>query len=435
MSDTKRVIIGSESDDSLKLELQQLGSKVVAPVALYNSSGVIIDTFTAIISGTVTVSATDLDIRDLTSSDVVTVTGGASQTADVKVSLDGETVTVDTELPASVALSDTLANPTAPAVGGYDLLWDGTQWVRARGDVNGGANIRPYESSSADADDLGNSTATLQGSNGNPIYVRTFGHWFDGSTWDRARGDSTDGLLVNLGANNDVTVTGTITANQGTAGSAEWLVGGGIASGATDSGNPVKIGGIYNSTKPTFIDGQRGDVQITSRGAVTTTLFVNDTGTAITAEADNADNVAASGTGNNLSTVSRLTYFDGSTWDRARGDSTDGLLINLGTNNDVTVSQDSQASLDHGSNLDIDTIAEQITSTSFSAKRGVILRCPLANTGTVYVGNSDVTAGTTAATDGIPIESGESLFLEVNNPNLLYAIGSANNQTIFWLAV
>src|SRR3990167_232812 len=231
MSDTKRVIIGSEADDSLKLELQQLGSKVVAPVALYNSSGVIIDTFTAIISGTVTVSATDLDIRDLTSSDVVTVTGGASQTADVKVSLDGETVTVDTELPASVALSDTLANPTAPAVGGYDLLWDGTQRVRARGDVNGGANIRPYESSSADADDLGNSTATLQGSNGNPIYVRTFGHWFDGSTWDRARGDSTDGLLVNLGANNDVTVTGTITANQGTAGSAEWLVGGGIAYG------------------------------------------------------------------------------------------------------------------------------------------------------------------------------------------------------------
>jgi len=38
------------------------------------------------------VSATDLDIRNLTSTDVVTVTGGAGQTADVKITLDGETI-------------------------------------------------------------------------------------------------------------------------------------------------------------------------------------------------------------------------------------------------------------------------------------------------------------------------------------------------------
>lgn len=43
---------------------------------------------------TTTVTATDLDIRDLTSSDVVTVTGGAGQTADVKVTLDSESVAV-----------------------------------------------------------------------------------------------------------------------------------------------------------------------------------------------------------------------------------------------------------------------------------------------------------------------------------------------------
>lgn len=40
-----------------------------------------------------------------------------------------------------------------------------------------------------------------------------FPWWFDGTTWDRARGSSADGLLVNLGANNDVTVTGTVTAD------------------------------------------------------------------------------------------------------------------------------------------------------------------------------------------------------------------------------
>lgn len=40
--------------------------------------------------------------------------------------------TADTELPAAVALSDALSNPTAPAVGSYGLRWDGTQWTRAQ---------------------------------------------------------------------------------------------------------------------------------------------------------------------------------------------------------------------------------------------------------------------------------------------------------------
>lgn len=42
--------------------------------------------------------------------------------------------------------------------------------------------------------------------NGDVAAVGAFGMWFDGSTWDRALGDSTDGLLVNLGSNNDVSL-------------------------------------------------------------------------------------------------------------------------------------------------------------------------------------------------------------------------------------
>src|SRR3990167_4596069 len=37
--------------------------------------------------------------------------------------------------------------------------------------------------------------------------VMAMGMVFDGSAWDRALGNSTDGALVNLGTNNDVTVT------------------------------------------------------------------------------------------------------------------------------------------------------------------------------------------------------------------------------------
>lgn len=40
--------------------------------------------------------------------------------------------------------------------------------------------------------------------------VYTFGMVFDGTNWDRIQGTSADGVLVNLGANNDVSVTGSV---------------------------------------------------------------------------------------------------------------------------------------------------------------------------------------------------------------------------------
>jgi hypothetical protein len=41
---------------------------------------------------------------------------------------------------------------------------------------------------------------------------------------------------------------------------------GNIASGAADSGNPVKIGGAFNTTQPTVTTGQRVDAQMSARG-------------------------------------------------------------------------------------------------------------------------------------------------------------------------
>lgn len=54
------------------------------------------------------------------------------------------------------------------------------------------------------ADNTSNPTTLSQGA---------MGMVFDGSTWDRMRGDSTNGVLVNLGSNNDVSVTGTVTVS------------------------------------------------------------------------------------------------------------------------------------------------------------------------------------------------------------------------------
>lgn len=94
-----------------------------------------------------------------------------------------------------------------------------------------------------------------------------------------------------------------------------------------------------------------------------------------------------------------------------------------------------QGSLDTGSNLDIDTTAEQVTSTSYPATVGVLFRADADNSGVIYLGNSDVTAGTVAATDGLPLSSGDAIFLQISNANLVYAIGSAVNQKVFFMVV
>lgn len=105
-----------------------------------------------------------------------------------------------------------------------------------------------------------------------------------------------------------------------------------------------------------------------------------------------------------------------------------------GTNNigDVDVLSSVATDYEHGSNLDVDTTAEQLPTQA--AKFGVIVKAANANTSSVYVGKSDVTAGTTDATDGFELGAGESVMLPVSNANLLYVIGGAANQKVFWLA-
>lgn len=88
---------------------------------------------------------------------------------------------------------------------------------------------------------------------------------------------------------------------------------GNVASGATDSGNPVKVGGRYNSTLPTLTDGQRGDLQLTARGGVNIAITDGGTNTAslqnATADGQSAGNVGVWVNGGNRG-------FNGSTWDR-----------------------------------------------------------------------------------------------------------------------
>jgi len=91
--------------------------------------------------------------------------------------------------------------------------------------------------------------------------------------------------------------------------------------------------------------------------------------------------------------------------------------------------------LDHGSKSSIGTSAVQLTTSSIKTIKGVIVKAATGNSGTIYIGNSDVTSGTTDATDGFELGAGAGVTVEIDNVNKVYAIGSTTGQKVYWLIV
>lgn len=120
----------------------------------------------------------------------------------------GGATLVDTELSAPIALLDGLGAQTAPAVGAFGMMWDGFVWSRLRGNSIDGVLVYGNVVVSGTVNTELPTGATLTDNIANPTTpsVGALGLVFDGVTWDRQRGDSVDGTLVNLGVNNDVTV-------------------------------------------------------------------------------------------------------------------------------------------------------------------------------------------------------------------------------------
>lgn len=83
----------------------------------------------------------DLTVNNAAGASAVNIQdGGNSITVDGTVSVSG-TVTVDSELPAAIALADNASNPTAPAVGAFGMVWDGAGWDRLTGTSADGALV------------------------------------------------------------------------------------------------------------------------------------------------------------------------------------------------------------------------------------------------------------------------------------------------------
>lgn len=88
----------------------------------------------------------------------------------------------------------------------------------------------------------------------------------------------------------------------------------------------------------------------------------------------------------------------------------------------------------HGSNRDVDAAAEKVCTltTPPDLKYGVMIIAPSTNTAIIYIGKSTVTADTTEATDGIPVEPGTERWFPIADLTNLFAIAAANNQKLYW---
>ena len=92
------------------------------------------------------------------------------------------------------------------------------------------------------------------------------------------------------------------------------IVGGPAADDAAASGNPVPVGGIYNTTQPTYTNLDRTQLQMSARGEVL--VHLSSGANANTMSVAGAD--AKTNTQNNYIFENRPYGFNGTTWDRSR---------------------------------------------------------------------------------------------------------------------
>lgn len=110
-------------------------------------------------------------------------------------------------------------------------------------------------------------------------------------------------------------VSGSVEVTQSTSSSLKVEPNGSAASGASDTGNPVKVGAVYNSTFPTVTNGQRVDMQADSRGSIHALACGQEQASCAGTAAVHFDGAPATVTGLTVRAVEQL--YNGSTIDGA----------------------------------------------------------------------------------------------------------------------
>lgn len=282
--------------------------------------------------------------------------GGTAMTDDTAFTPAGTSIT-----PMGAFFDDVASDPVDEGDGGvvrmgadrilYTKIHDGTVFATVRDLASNDAlNVAIVDGSGAQITSFGGGTQYTEGDVDATITGTAAMMEVAGNTLQPVQGTVVDGLLVNLGANNDVTVTGTVTANAGTG---NFSVVGPAADGAAVSGNPVRIagkdGGGLTQDILTDTDGnlQIDVLTLPANASVNVAQWNGVAPTAAAALADNFANPTAppvgaflmgwdqasanwdriqqnspidnTTAGASLSTMSFGMNFDGSTWDATRG--------------------------------------------------------------------------------------------------------------------
>ena len=177
----------------------------------------------------------------------------------------------------------------------------------------------------------------------------------------------------------------------------------------------TQLAGVPLGTVGGTATGEVGAKVIIVGGTMTAT--VDSEFPAAETPADNLTNATATARTNSLTYV-----FDGTAWDRLRGDSTDGALVNLGANNDVGLTSfKGAANIASAGNVALSTAAATWVAAR-ATRRSVTLK-NLSTSITVYFGPATVTAA-----NGFELKPGESI--SVDWVGLIQGIAASGTPTV-----
>ena len=262
---------------------------------------------------------------------ILTSSGGTSSTDDAAFTPGTSSVTpigaiLDDASPDSVDEGDVGALRMTANRSLHTVIMDG----EVQADVLDLTNNNPLTVAVVDADGtqvtaFGGGTQYTEGDTDTTITGTAAMMEVAADTLQPIQGTVAGGLLVNLGSNNDVTVTGSLTSagNVTNAGTFAVQAAGDVAHDTADSGNPVKIGGYASSTVPTAVTA--GD-RVNSWMGLNGETIIGFGGVGSGGDGVNAGFfVDQSGVARPFT----VGMWNGANFDRIRGDTSNGLDVDV----------------------------------------------------------------------------------------------------------
>lgn len=196
-------------------------------------------------------------------------------------------------------------------------VYTGSAFTNMLSDASGHAQVVGTETAGSAVTGGGVRMMGSDGTNARDFLLGSSGVLFTGGNLTSGTSTTTQGALVmGFDGTNDrallTTTGGQLNIAGYNSGQGALQAIGNVASGSTDSGAPVKVGGVYNTSPPSLTTGQRGDLQLNSSAQAEVQISQGSNSAAI----GNVGSDGVSGTSGTLFTKSFGSVFNGTTWDR-----------------------------------------------------------------------------------------------------------------------